>query len=118
MGAERGGITAVPTATTGRRSMLPRPLAGVLAGVAGIGALLLAGMLLRGVLGVRHLPEVLGEGATFYIPFWFFEYMINTFREQAKVFLMWGILGTLALAGALVGLVYARWPRPRVAVAI
>jgi hypothetical protein len=73
---------------------------------------------LRPVLGVRTLPEVLAEGATFYLPWGFFEYMVNTFRGQAKVLLLYGVLGFVLVAGAVVGMLYARWPRPRVAVGL
>ncbi|MBX5491167.1 MAG: hypothetical protein IRZ14_08400 [Chloroflexi bacterium] len=118
MGAERRAPAAKHGAASPRGGWLPPPVAGALAGVLATGALLVVTAALRGMLRVRTLPEVLAEGATFYLPWWLFEYMITTFREQAKVFLLYGVLGLLAVAGAVVGLVYARWPRPRVAVGL
>jgi hypothetical protein len=101
-----------------RRGLLPSPLAGALAGALAAVGLLVVTAALRSVLGVRTLPETLAEGALFYLPREFFTYMITTFRGQAKVLLLYGVLGFVLLAGALVGLLYARWPRPRVAVGL
>jgi hypothetical protein len=97
---------------------VPRPLAGAIAGLVGGVALVAVGAAARELLRVPTLPEALSEGATFFIPFGLFEFMINTFRSQAKVYLVWGIMAVLALVSAALGLLYARWPTPRLAVGL
>jgi hypothetical protein len=97
---------------------VPRALAGPAAGLLGAVALLVVGLALRPVLRVPSLPEVLSEWATFYVPQALFAYMINTFREQAKVMLLWNLVGLVLLVGALAGAVYARWPGPRTAIGL
>ena len=100
------------------RWAVPPGLSGPLAAVAGAAALLVVGWLLRAVLRVPTLPEVVSEWATYYVPYWVFEYMINTYRGQAKVMLFWGIVAILALVAVGLGALYARRPTPRLAVAL
>ena len=60
---------------------VPRPLAGAIAGLVGGVALVAVGAAARELLRVPTLPEALSEGATFFLPYALFEYMINTFRS-------------------------------------
>lgn len=107
-----------PIATRSTPRDVPPALAGPLAGLLGAVALLGVGLVLRPVLYAPTLPEVLAEGATFFVPPALFTFMINTFGAQAKVLLFWSMVGLVLLVGLAAGGVYARWPRPRVAVAL
>jgi hypothetical protein len=100
------------------RQALPPAIAGPLAGVAGAAALVGVGTLMQGLLRVQSLPEVVSEWTTFYVPYAFFEYMINTYRGQAKVMLFWVIVALIALLAAGLGALYARRPTPRVAIGL
>ena len=73
---------------------------------------------MQGLLRVQSLPEVVSEWSTFYVPYVVFEYMINTYRAGAKVMLFWAIVVLIALGGAALGAIYARKPRPRVAIGL
>ena len=109
-GQQQGGPPA--------RRALPAAIAGPLAGVAGAAALVGVGTLMQGLLRVQSLPEVVAEWTTFYVPYAVFEYMINTYRAGAKVMLFWVIVALIALLAAGLGALYARYPRPRVAIAL
>jgi hypothetical protein len=89
--------------------------AGVVAGSGGGVVALIVGLLLRPLLGVLTLGEVLADWANFFVPFAVFEFMINTFRGQAKVMLLGVLLVLAMLVCAAVGTLDARWPTPRVA---
>ncbi len=113
-GAPRGAATSAASA----RGVLPAALAGPLAGLGGAAALFVVGWLLRSLLRVPTLPEALSEWATFFVPYWVFEYMINAFRSGAKELLFWGIVAILALIGAALGALYGRRASPRLTVAL
>ena len=100
------------------RWALPTPIAGPLAGVAGAVALVGVSTIMQGLVRVQSLPEVISEWSTYYVPYAVFEYMINTYRAQAKVMLFWVIVALILVAAAGLGALYARWPRPRVAVGL
>ena len=44
--------------------------------------------------------------------------MINTFRDGAKQMLVWSIVALILLVCVGLGVLYARWPTPRLAVGI
>ncbi len=114
-GRDGAGLGPGPDAA---RGVLPAGLAGPVAGLAGAASVLVVGWLLRALLRVPTLPEVVSEWATFYVPYWVFEYMINTFRSQAKVMLFWSIVAILAILAAGLGALYSRRPTPRLAVGL
>ncbi len=97
---------------------LPRPVAGAAAGLAGGVAVLGVGIAQRPLLLVPTLPEVLSEGATFFVPFDLFAFMIDNFGAQAKLALYWCMVALVLAVCVVAGGIYARWPRPRVAVGL
>ena len=107
-----------PREASPTRRTLPAAIAGPLAGVAGAAALVGVGTVMQGLLRVQSLPEVVSEWTTFYVPYAVFEYMINTYRAGAKVMLFWAIVALIALLAAGLGALYARYPRPRVAIGL
>jgi hypothetical protein len=109
---------ADPQPTEAARWTLPTAITGPLAGVAGAAALVGVGTIMQGLLRVQSLPEVVSEWSTFYVPYAFFEYMINTYRAGAKVILFWAIVALIALVAAGLGAIYARRPGPRVAIGL
>lgn len=87
-------------------------LRGLFAG--GIAGVLTVALMVRGVpfltAGLPVVAQSLWERASRLIPLGLFSFLIVRFKFAAKPMAFWGMLGTLVLGGAVLGLVLDRWP--------
>lgn len=86
-------------------------LRGLFAG--GIAAILTVMLMVRGVsfftAGLPVVAQALWERATKRIPLQLFSFVIVRFKFAAKPLAFWGMIGTLVLSAAVLGLVLDRW---------
>lgn len=83
----------------------------------GIAGILTVTLMVRGVsfltAGLPVVAQSLWERATGLVPLQLFSFFIVRFKFAAKPIAFWGMLGTLVLSAALLGLVLERWQRVR-----